>query len=283
MLDICNTATTVKKSDNGIWYSSEQASISYPAEGNECCFDVEDHSFWFKHRNACITELVRAFPPDDNGPIFDIGGGNGFVSLALLKAGFCAVLVEPGQTGANNAKKRGIADVICATTQTAGFRENSLPAVGLFDVLEHIEEDRDFLRSIHGLIKKDGFLYLTVPAYNALWSNEDVHAGHFRRYGLKGLSAAIDSSGFEIVFASYIFRFLPIPIFLLKSIPSRLGFKMRSDSQRSGKRVASEHALPKNFVGRFFNRMMDAEIINISNRKKMCFGGSCLIVAKKMS
>ncbi len=283
MFDVRNIATTVRKGNDGIWYSSEKAYVSYPSEGNECCFSVEENSFWFKHRNACITAVVRLFPPCDNSSIFDIGGGNGFVSLALSNAGFSAVLVEPGEMGARNAKQRGLSNVICATTQTGGFLENSLPAVGLFDVLEHIEDDREFLRAIHGLMKIAGYLYLTVPAYTALWSDEDDIAGHFRRYNLQGLSKTIESSGFRIVYASYFFRFLPIPIFLLRSIPHRLGYKRQTGKQSSETRAASEHTLPDNLIGRFLSRLMGAELININGKKKMRFGGSCLLVAKKLN
>jgi hypothetical protein len=50
-------------SSDGIWYSSNQDSISYPEEGNAACLEVEDHSFCFRHRNACIVEMVQNFPP----------------------------------------------------------------------------------------------------------------------------------------------------------------------------------------------------------------------------
>ncbi len=49
--------------EDGIYYASESEAISYPEEGNEACFEVEDQSFWFRHRNDCIRELVRSFPP----------------------------------------------------------------------------------------------------------------------------------------------------------------------------------------------------------------------------
>jgi hypothetical protein len=55
---------------DGVWYSSNNDAISYPEEGNEACFEVEDQSFWFRHRNDCIRELVRNFPPGGRGPIF---------------------------------------------------------------------------------------------------------------------------------------------------------------------------------------------------------------------
>jgi hypothetical protein len=52
----------------------------YPDEGNEACFQIEDQSFWFRHRNDCIRELAQNLPPKWKGPIFDGGGGNGFLT-----------------------------------------------------------------------------------------------------------------------------------------------------------------------------------------------------------
>ena len=66
--------------EDGIFYASAGEAISYPADGNEACFEIEDQSFWFQHRNDCIRELVRNFPPRGKGPIFDVGGGNGFLT-----------------------------------------------------------------------------------------------------------------------------------------------------------------------------------------------------------
>jgi len=81
------------------------------------------------------------------------------------------VLVEPGVAGYFQAQKRKIEHVICATINTAQFKSCSLPAIGLFDVNEHIEDDLDFLMSINGILEKGGYLYATtVPAYSFLWS-----------------------------------------------------------------------------------------------------------------
>ena len=66
----------------------------YPDQGNAFCFQVEDHSFWFQHRNACILAVMSRLPP--GGVLFAIGGGNGFVARALVAAGLPAVVVEPG-------------------------------------------------------------------------------------------------------------------------------------------------------------------------------------------
>lgn len=161
---------------NGIWIANLGQVLSYPSEGNDLCFAVEDDSFWFRHRNEVVIQALRLFPP--HGTLFDVGGGNGFVSSGIERAGFPTVLLEPGRTGAENARCRRLQNVICATTDEAGFPPGSLDAVGLFDVLEHIPDDRDFVTSLHRLMRPAARIYLTVPAFRWLWSRDDEYAGH---------------------------------------------------------------------------------------------------------
>lgn len=278
MTDMASISSGLHLDDDGIWYSSGTTEISYPTDGNDACAAVEDRSFWFGHRNNCITAAVKAYPPK-NRKIFDIGGGNGFVSLGLIKAGFDVALVEPGPKGCFNAKRRGVEDVICATTDDARFHKNSLPAVGLFDVIEHIEDDLAFLRSLRELTEKGGYLYATVPAYSFLWSQEDVTAGHFRRYTLKSISRLLASAGFETEYATYIFRFLPLPIALLRALPFRLGLKKE---KKHPDKISRDHAADNGGKGSLLGKLLEPEIENIENGKAMRFGGSCLVVARSI-
>lgn len=277
MVDIRSISTELKLGDDEIWYSSNNQKTSYPSDGNENSFAVEDSSFWFRHRNSCIVSVVKSYPPEDNGTIFDIGGGNGFVSSGLANAGFDVALVEPGRVGASNAKSRGLKNVICATTNTAKFKKHSLPVVGLFDVIEHIEDDLSFLKSIRSLMKKGGRLYVTVPSYSFLWSEEDVLTGHLRRYALRDISSVLKSAGFEIEFSSYIFRFLPIPIFLLRSLPYKIGISM---TERKAKNIPRDHAVKGGIIANILSVTLQQEIENLNNKRSMRFGGSCLLVAR---
>src|SRR5579863_2596381 len=102
-VSIHHIATKLERGEQGIWFSPNSSEVSYPSEGNESCFELEDDSFWFQHRNRCIRAIVGGFPPA--GPLFDVGGGNGFVSLGLQRAGWQCVVVEPGRSGALNARK----------------------------------------------------------------------------------------------------------------------------------------------------------------------------------
>jgi SAM-dependent methyltransferase len=248
------------------------AGVSYPSSGNELCHQIEDTSFWFQHRNRCIVNCVRAYPP--SGAIFDIGGGNGFVSLGLQRAGWEAVVVEPGPAGAANAQRRGLLQVICSTFEDAGFRQHTLPAVGMFDVLEHLEDDAGFLGTLHDAMVPGGRFYLTVPAYNWLWSAEDTLAGHFRRYTLTSLARTLDYAGFDVEFRSYLFSMLPLPIFLRRSIPHLLGFEEANPSERAAK----DHAPgPWN---RLFERVFAWEQNALDRGRAIPWGSSCLVVAK---
>ena len=74
--------------------------------GNDLCFEIEENSFWFGHRNNCIIEMIKNYPPTRNSPIFDVGGGNGFVAKGLLDAGLEVVLVEPGPAGRQLMRKK---------------------------------------------------------------------------------------------------------------------------------------------------------------------------------
>jgi SAM-dependent methyltransferase len=264
--------------EDGIYYAIGSEAISYPGEGNEACFEVEDRSFWFRHRNACIVEMLRNFPPVGKGSIFDVGGGNGFVAKGLMDAGWDVVLVEPGPAGAGNAKKRGLEHVVCGTTHSAGFKNGSLPAIGVFDVVEHIEDDLGFLRHLHDLLEPGGMLYLTVPAYNFLWSHEDVDAGHFRRYTLGALEKKLCEVGLETVFGTFIFGFLPLPVFLFRSLPYRLGLIGKGNA---GKEVKRDHSQKQGLLGAMMARAFELELNRIRVGKTCKLGGSCLVAAKK--
>jgi SAM-dependent methyltransferase len=236
---------------------------------------VEDKSFWFKHRSNCIIELLKRFPPRNN--FVEIGAGNGFVTKCIEDAGFATIALEPGADGAYNAKKRGLINVICATLELADFYPESFSGIGLFDVLEHIERSADFLKNIHSVLEKDGLIFITVPAYNFLWSLDDVHAGHFRRYTTQQLEEQLNMAGFRTVYSTYIFQWLPIPIFLMRTMPWMLSIKQKVHNIN---KVENDH-VQKGAIDKLLNVSFSKEITKIKNGKAIPFGGSCLLVAKK--
>jgi hypothetical protein len=270
-----NNYTNSLINQDGIYFSKNINEISYPKDGNDDCFSIEDNSFWFKHRNNCIISLVKKYANDD--VFFDIGGGNGFVCKGLANNGVQTCLIEPGIQGCLNAKTRDLTNIVCSDLDNAELKSDSISSAGLFDVIEHIEDDTAFLHKINNYLQAGGTVFITVPAYNFLWSKEDADAGHFKRYTLHGLKTILKESGFETVYSTYIFSFLILPILFFRTIPSLFGLAKTGIEKHK-----KEHGVNNDgFVSKLLAKILSFEIKQIEKNRKIPFGGSCLVVAKK--
>lgn len=258
----------------GIWVSPIQAKLSYPEDGHQRYFLIEDRSFWFLHRNDCIMAALRRHPP--GGPVLDVGGGNGFVTRRMIDDGFPAILLEPGRTGAFNAKtRRDIPEVVCATLEESGFPDGAIDAMGLFDVLEHIEDDGGLLETIYARLRPGGLLYLTVPAFASLWSRSDIDAGHYRRYNPRQMAALL-AHRFDILFSTCFFQALVVPIWAIRVLPFRLGFARRDQLS-----TEQEHGLHRGMLLRAMERVLRREIRRIESGHPTRWGTSLLCIARK--
>ncbi|HKR05432.1 MAG TPA: class I SAM-dependent methyltransferase, partial [Bacteroidia bacterium] len=263
---------------NGIWYSKNISGISFPEDGYDRLYSIEENSFWYSHRNNCIIETVKHFSP--RSVIYDVGGGNGYVASGLEKAGLKTVLIEPGQTGVLNAKKRGLTNIVCSTLEDINLKEGTLDAIGIFDVLEHIKEDGSFINLLNKYLKPGGMLYITVPAFKFLWSKEDEAAGHYRRYTLKLLENILKKNGFETMYSTYIFSILPVPVFFFRTITSLFGISKNPNDLKNQQHA---HEAKKGLTNNFLEKIWKWELSKIRNTKKISIGGSCLLAARKNS
>lgn len=73
----------------------------------------------------------------------------------------------------------------------------------LFDVLEHIEGESDFLQAVRFHLTDFGSLLVNVPAHQFLYSDYDRAAGHIRRYEAKRLADLAEKNGFKIRAMTY--------------------------------------------------------------------------------
>lgn len=266
---IDDIAPGLSRDPAGYWIAPEQITPSYPADGNDACMEVEERSFWFAHRNRAIVAAVKRYPPAD-GPLLDVGAGNGHVSAALEQAGIPTIAIEPNRAGAANAVSRRVTHVIRGSLPSAAFRTGIAGAIGLFDVIEHIENDRAFLTSLRPYLAPEGRLYVTAPAFPWLWSSNDVRSGHYRRYTLRSLGETLGAAGFRVEYATYIFWYLPLPILLVRAL--------RSNNSQS--RASRQHELGGARLRRIAERFLAFETKRIARGASIPFGGSCLIVAR---
>lgn len=155
------------------------------------------------------------------GALLDYGCGDGFtgreVQRALSIPDLVGVDIElaPSACGVKQVPE-GKQELLRDEAALQGRRFDLLL---LCDVIEHVPDDRDFMRGIAARRLRPGSMVLvTVPAFQGLFSDHDVALRHYRRYSLSQLREAVQDSGFELVDSGYLFSSLLLPRALSKAV-----------------------------------------------------------------
>jgi len=167
---------------------------------------IENRHFWFTSRNQIIatvvSKLVERLPPGFTVIEFGCGTGNVLQTLSKVCARGRLIGMDLFGEGLTYARRRTCCWLVQADISRSPLK---IPAdvIGLFDVLEHLRDDRMVLADLYLLLKPGGALVLTVPACTALWSYFDEASHHFRRYEVKELQEKLAEAGFEVEYLTY--------------------------------------------------------------------------------
>lgn len=274
--DGAQVASNLHKVANGVWMAKGHTDLGFLSDDETDWEAIEPHSFWHHHRNEVFLELLRQYPPTGDAVIFEIGAGAGSVTKAIQDAGYDVVGIEPTDASALRAQKREVKNLIRATVENAQFHDGALSNIGMFDVLEHIPEDGEYLKTLRQLIPTGGRYYCAVPAWRFLWSEEDDTADHIRRYTLSEMITKLEEAGFEVEMVSYYFLILFLPILLLRALPSRLGLRKK----RTHEQTTREHILEPGFKKSFIDAALSWEFKRLSKGRAIPFGASVVAVAR---
>jgi SAM-dependent methyltransferase len=148
------------------------------------------------------------------------------VAIPLRDAGKVVIGIEPLRTGVESLIGNGIV-AYQGTLEDLAFPDASIDAIGIFDVLEHIEYPEVLLSEVGRVLKPGGALIVSVPANQYLFSDFDLSIGHFRRYSRKTLENLLTENGFKSNRFEYLFLAFVVPAFILRSIPYRFGRRRR--------------------------------------------------------
>jgi len=218
--------------------------------------EMEDRHWWFVGRRAIIDALLKRLPLQREASVLEIGCGSG---------GNLPMLAHYGQLSAGEyddearriAAERGIGRVArCALPNDFPFADERFDLVAMFDVLEHIEDDRASLIAIRRHLKDRGWLVMTVPAFPFLWSEHDVQNHHFRRYTPALVERRLREAGFQPVYRSY-FNFWLFPVVALVRLAKNLariserGTDLKMPSAAVNRMLASLFATERLAMGRF--------------------------------
>jgi SAM-dependent methyltransferase len=84
-----------------------------------------------------------------------------------------------------------------ATTR-ARFGSYALDTVVALNVIEHIAEDIEAMRSIAAMLQPGGRSVILVPALEGLYGSLDRELGHVRRYTRRSLTDRMQQAGFRV-------------------------------------------------------------------------------------
>ena len=250
--------------------------IHYPDGDHDRCAELESDSFWFSHRSSCLNALVRRHRI--KGAMLDVGGGNGQVSQNLDGNDLECWLIEPSMDGCRNAAARGLPRVVQSTLEELALPDDCVDAIGLFDVIEHVENPATLLSEARRVIRPGGHLLVTVPAIRWLWSEHDRRAGHFRRYTSLELHRALEDAGLDTVDQGFLFGPLVLPVLLGRAVPNRLGLARHIDRAR----LQRHHASGPGLTGRVLDRALQRELRRVESGLWSRFGTTLAAVAAKM-
>lgn len=247
-------------------------SEGFQSEFFEDLAKLEADNFWFRARNQLIIHALSRYFPNMTRYL-EIGCGTGYVLSGVTHA-FPELDMTGSEifsAGLEFASRRAPQAKLLQMDARRLPYEDHFDVIGAYDVLEHIAEDSEVLSQMHRALHPGGGILLTVPQHPWLWSCQDDHACHVRRYTEAELQRKVIEAGFNVVYKTS-FVSLLLPLMML----SRLRKKMSADQN---------DPLSELRIGRAANRIlsiaMTFERRLITSGIRFPIGGSLLLVAKR--
>jgi 2-polyprenyl-3-methyl-5-hydroxy-6-metoxy-1,4-benzoquinol methylase len=138
----------------------------------------------------------------------------------------------------------------------------------LMDVLEHIENDNEFLQTSCKYLQNEGLVIINVPALNLLFSKYDRKMGHIRRYNKKIMRKLLKDNNIEVLGMEY-WGFSLLPVVLIRKF-----FLLFINEENI---VDTGFKLPGKFTNFVFKILMRIEIFLC---KKPLIGASLIAIGK---
>ena len=179
---------------------------------------AEKNHFWILWRFKFLIKELREkkIYLSKKLKIMDLGCGNGILSnqIETYRSAKIDRVDSSKKMLKKNKKVKG--KLICYNISKKNkILKNRYNIIFLFDVLEHIKDDKKFLLDVLYHIKPGGFLVLNVPSLQLFYSKYDVAVGHVRRYNKATFLKTSKIPGANIVSIKY-WGFLLVPVLALR-------------------------------------------------------------------
>jgi SAM-dependent methyltransferase len=154
--------------------------------------------WWFASRRRLLDILLKKY--QCQGPILEGGCGSGENFSVLSKYG-TVIGIDISEKLARYGQSLG-RNIVVGDITRLPFPDETFSTVVLLDVIEHIDDDNLAIKEAFRVLKPEGKIIVSVPAFRWLWSYHDTINGHQRRYSMKELRDLLERH-FDILFISY--------------------------------------------------------------------------------
>ena len=241
-------------------------------------YELEEINWWYVARRKIILDQLQSLINNFKGRIpslLDIGCGTGKNLTSFLKFSE-AYGIDSSMEAIQFCLKRGLTNIALRDLSKDQLSENpfgkKFDFITMLDVIEHIEEDVQYLSTISNWLTDGGLLFLTAPAYQWLWSGEDYVSHHVRRYSQKRLQEIVQKAGFVIEKISFFNTFL---------FPAQaLGILIKRVFSSKSKTQTNLQEMPE-FINSILQKIMSAES-PLLKQMDLPFGGSILCICRRI-
>lgn len=186
-------------------------------------YQLEEQHWWHQAKRRLILQGLR-WCEDHRGHLFspkkerllDIGCGTG-KNLESFAVKLSTFGVDMSAEALAFCRKRGFKELQQSDGTTLPYPNDNFTVATALDVVEHTDDDQ-LLTEAYRVIRPGGYLIVTVPAFQFLWSKWDEVLHHKRRYTKKSLAKVTHQVGFTVLKISYAYSFLVLPVLIIRSI-----------------------------------------------------------------
>lgn len=227
--------------------------------------DGVESSYWSLARNNIIYRTIKRAGLIGI-PIIEVGCGRGIVTRFLLQKKVNCFGVELADVKPVPGMNDKVITGKDALNFEAEFRQQ-FKAIMLLDVIEHIENDSEFVTKLLQAYPNVEYLIIAVPARKEIWSNFDEFYRHFRRYDLQMINELMAKLNYEIKSKRYFFNL----IYLMIWLQNKLNIKRKLENPR-----------PKGMLSTVVNKILAFYfVLEYLIMPRNLYGSSIMCVASK--
>lgn len=229
-----------------------------------------NYNHWYYQTKFNILKSYLKYIPKLNS-LIDIGAGSALFSHLFLQQTSC---LKATAFDINYIENKTI--TVCdnkTITYLNELNDYQSDLVLMLDILEHIDDDYSFLSQITGSVDKGTTFFISVPAFQSIFSKHDVYLKHFRRYNKNQLNKLVLGSNLQILDLFYGFYTLFLPVALKRYLHTKLVYKDTALIQES------DLNLKPNPISNFLLKAIHCHEPFFQNP---FFGLACFCIAKKI-